>query len=254
MLPFLCSRPVRHRQAEWNSECLSLQVLGLHSLSLIPIATTSLLWDFRQASQLLWSLSPSIFKDSFRVLCNSKTVGRVTWKYTYEALSKVVVVQSLSRVRLFVTPWRTACQASLSFTVSWSLLKLVSIVSVISIMSAQLVLPNILCFVAEPSCVLIISTNHEAVFLSWILLTCQYWNQATTVVCQVRQFQFCVMYFGWRDEWFTGYMYIGTWFLFALPPLVTTDLRVWVWGKERVISQDSYFISVSMFISLLFSC
>ena len=126
MLPSLCSRPVRHRQAEWNSECLSLQALGLHSLSLIPIATTSLLWDFRQASQLLWSLSPSIFKDSFRVLCNSKTVGRVTWKNTYEALSKVVV-QSLSRVRLFVTPWRTACQASLSFTVSWSLLKLVSI-------------------------------------------------------------------------------------------------------------------------------
>ena len=29
-------------------------------------------------------------------------------------------VQSLSRVRLFVTPWTAACQASLSFTISWS--------------------------------------------------------------------------------------------------------------------------------------
>ena len=39
-------------------------------------------------------------------------------------------VQSLSRVRLFVTPWTTACQASLSITNSWSLLKLMSIESV----------------------------------------------------------------------------------------------------------------------------
>src|SRR5574340_114542 len=36
-------------------------------------------------------------------------------------------VQSLSRVRLFVTPWTAACQASLSIINSWSLLKLVSI-------------------------------------------------------------------------------------------------------------------------------
>ena len=39
-------------------------------------------------------------------------------------------VQSLSRVRLFATPWATACQASLSITNSWSLLKLMSIESV----------------------------------------------------------------------------------------------------------------------------
>ena len=41
-----------------------------------------------------------------------------------------VVVQSLSRVRLFVTPWTAARQASLSFTISRSLLKLMSIESV----------------------------------------------------------------------------------------------------------------------------
>ena len=35
------------------------------------------------------------------------------------------VVQSLSRVRLFVTPWTAACQASLSFAISRSLLKLI---------------------------------------------------------------------------------------------------------------------------------
>ena len=41
-----------------------------------------------------------------------------------------LVVQSLSCVRLFVTPWTAAHQASLSFTVFWSLLKLMSIESV----------------------------------------------------------------------------------------------------------------------------
>ena len=39
-------------------------------------------------------------------------------------------VQSLSRVRLFATPWIAAHQASLSITNSWSLLKLMSIKSV----------------------------------------------------------------------------------------------------------------------------
>ena len=38
-----------------------------------------------------------------------------------------VVVQSLSRVRLSATPWTAARQASLSFTISWTLLRLMSI-------------------------------------------------------------------------------------------------------------------------------
>ena len=41
----------------------------------------------------------------------------------------VLAVQSLSHVRLFATPWTAAHQASLSFTISQSLLKLMSIES-----------------------------------------------------------------------------------------------------------------------------
>ena len=47
-----------------------------------------------------------------------------------------VVVQSLSRVQLLVTPWIAACQASLSITNSWSLLKLMTI---------ELIMPSNLC-------------------------------------------------------------------------------------------------------------
>ena len=53
---------------------------------------------------------------------SSRCQAQVTSRYV-----PVVVVQLLSRVWLFVTPWTVANQASLSFTISRSLLKLMSI-------------------------------------------------------------------------------------------------------------------------------
>ena len=44
----------------------------------------------------------------------------------------IVVFQSLSRVQLFATPCTATCQASLSFTISWSWLKLMPIKSVMT--------------------------------------------------------------------------------------------------------------------------
>ena len=57
---------------------------------------------------------------------NTKSKGTLTPVF----IVFIVVVQSLSCVWLFVTPWTAACQASLSFTIYWSLLKLMSIKSV----------------------------------------------------------------------------------------------------------------------------
>ena len=51
------------------------------------------------------------------------------YKISYQWVYFVVVVQSLSCVRLFATPWTAAHQASLFFTISWSLLKLTSVES-----------------------------------------------------------------------------------------------------------------------------
>ena len=48
----------------------------------------------------------------------------------FTVLASFNSVQSLIHVRLFVTPWTAACQASLSITNSWSLPKLMSIESV----------------------------------------------------------------------------------------------------------------------------
>ena len=51
-------------------------------------------------------------------------------KDAYRKLLSPVVVQLLSHVQFFVTPCSSACQASLSITISLSLLKLMSIESV----------------------------------------------------------------------------------------------------------------------------
>ena len=53
-------------------------------------------------------------------------LGRFGWRL----FVLVVVVQSLSCVQLFATPWTTACQAPLSSSVSLSLLKFMSTESV----------------------------------------------------------------------------------------------------------------------------
>ena len=55
-----------------------------------------------------------------------------------------VVVQSFSHVQLFVTPWTAACQTSLSFIISQSLLKLMSIESMIPSKNLVLCCPFLL--------------------------------------------------------------------------------------------------------------
>ena len=62
-----------------------------------------------------------------------KSQGERSWgkmKFGDNLYSKFVV-QLLSHVQLLAAPWTAACQASLSFTISWSLLKLMSIESVV---------------------------------------------------------------------------------------------------------------------------
>ena len=53
-----------------------------------------------------------------------------------------VVVHLLNHVQLFAIPWTAACQVSLSFTISWSFLKLMSIESVMPSKSHPLSSPS----------------------------------------------------------------------------------------------------------------
>ena len=79
-------------------------------------------------------------------------------------------VQSLSRVRLFATPWTAACQTSLSITNSRSLLKLMSI---------KLVMPSIYLILCHPLLLLPsifpsirVFSNQSVLHIRWP----KYWN------------------------------------------------------------------------------
>ena len=79
-------------------------------------------------------------------------------------------VQSLSRVRLFLTPWTAACQASLSITSSWSWLKLMSIESVM--LSTYLILCHPLLLPPSIFPSIRVSSNESACRIRWP----KYWS------------------------------------------------------------------------------
>ena len=76
-----------------------------------------------------------------------------------------VVVQPLSRVCLFVTPWTAACQPSLSFTISWSLLKLMSVELVMPLNHLLLCHPLLLLPSIFPS--IRVFSNELALHIWW---------------------------------------------------------------------------------------
>ena len=90
----------------------------------------------------------------------------------------VVVVQLLSRVQLFVTPWTAAHQASMSFTISRTLLKFIS---------TELVMPTISFSVGPFSCrplllpsifpSIRVFSNESALCIRWL----KYWSFSFTV-------------------------------------------------------------------------
>ena len=79
-------------------------------------------------------------------------------------------VQSLSHVWLFATPWAVACQASLSITSSWSLLKLMSIESVMPSNHLVLCLPLLFPPSIFPS--IRVFSNESVLHIRWP----KYWS------------------------------------------------------------------------------
>ena len=79
-------------------------------------------------------------------------------------------VQSVSRVRLFATPGTAACQASLSITSSWSLLKLMSFESVM--LSNYLILCRPLLLLPSIFPSIRVFSNESALHIRWS----KYWS------------------------------------------------------------------------------
>ena len=93
---------------------------------------------------------------------------KITIKYHY--IYKIIVIQSQSNVQLFVTPWTAACRASLSLTISRSLLKLMSIDWVMPSNHLILCHPFLLLPSVFPS--IRIFPNESALLIRWP----KYWS------------------------------------------------------------------------------
>ena len=103
------------------------------------------------------------------------------------------VVQSLSRVRLFAAPWRAAHQASLSFTISWSLLKLMSIEPVmlsihLFLYCSLLLLPSIF-----PS--IRVFSNESVLRIMWP----KYWSFSFSISTFIEYSGFISFRIGWFE-------------------------------------------------------
>ena len=96
--------------------------------------------------------------------------------FLYLHLFQFSSVQSLSRVRLFATPWIAACQASQSITNSQSLLKLMSIKSVMPSSHLILCRPLLLLPPIPPS--IRVFSSESTVRMRWP----KYWSFSLSII------------------------------------------------------------------------
>ena len=109
-------------------------------------------------------------KTSFAVKQVEKTVNRIQSSLRNCCHRQFSTIQSLSHVRLFAIPWTAACQASLSITNSWSLLKLMSIESLMPINHLILCCPLLLLPSIFPS--IRVFSTESALYIRWP----KYWS------------------------------------------------------------------------------
>ena len=84
-------------------------------------------------------------------------------------------VQLLSHVQLFLTPWTAACQVSLSITNSWSLLKLMSIESLMP--SNHLIFCHPLLLLPSICATIRVFSNESVLHIRWP----KYWSFSFTI-------------------------------------------------------------------------
>ena len=105
----------------------------------------------------------------------------------------VVVVQSLSHICLFVISWTAACQASLSFTISQSLLKLMPIELVMP--SNQLIFSHPLLFLPSIFPRIRAFSSESALHIRWP----KYWSFSFSTSPSNEYLEFTSFRIDWFD-------------------------------------------------------
>ena len=106
---------------------------------------------------------------------------------------KSSVVQSLSHVQFFETPWTAAHQVSLSITISWSLFKLMSIESVMPSNHFILCYPLLLLLSIFPT--IRVFSNESALCIRWP----KYWDFSFSISPSNEYSRFISFRMDWLD-------------------------------------------------------
>ena len=117
----------------------------------------------------LWDALP-VTDPTYGLVSSDEDTGLHPQFLAHEWRTSLSSVQSLSRVRLFVTPWTAACQASLSITNSWGLLRIMSIASVMP--SNHLILCHPLLLLPSIFASIRVFSNESVLHIRWP----NYWN------------------------------------------------------------------------------
>ena len=96
-------------------------------------------------------------------------------------------------VQLFATPWTAACQASLSFTISRSLLKLMCIES--GMLSNHLILCGSLFFLPSIFPSISVSCNESGLRIRWP----KYWSFSFSIILSNKYSKFISFRINWFD-------------------------------------------------------
>ena len=133
------------------------------------------LWFCSFIFPLISQLEPLCFQNKLPAILALTSRGWQSFSWFYKTV-QCSSVQSLSRVRFFVTPWIAARQASLSITNSRSLLKLMSIESVMP--SSHLILCRPLLLLPSIIPHIRVFSNESAPRIRWQ----KYWSFSFTSV------------------------------------------------------------------------
>ena len=108
-------------------------------------------------------ISPQCLSSSANIITAQKSIYLINW-------IEFFVVQSLSCVQFFATPWTAACQAPLSITISWSLLRFMFTESVMP--SNHLILYRLLLLLPPVFPSIRVFSNESALHSRWP----EYWS------------------------------------------------------------------------------
>ena len=151
------------------------------------------------------------------------------------------VVQSLSCVRLFVTPWTTAWQASLSSTISWCLLKIMSIESLMLSNHLILYCPFLLLPSIFPN--IRVFSSESALYIRWP----EYWSFSMSPSNEYSRL------ISFRIDWFDLFVVQGLSRVFCSTTIQKHQFfraQLSLWSNSHIQMTTGKAIALTMYIDL----